>query len=251
MTFNNPHYPPSYQPLVEASKPVVSINWQFLMQTRVEVIQAHQDIPGYLLMPEAHALIESELNLTHKLAMEMLFILGARVSEMLLLTPQHFVFGQNVCYVNMPTLKKRSNGSRARKRKRLNDAEPLGKLPLRHVPITDQKFIKRLQSHIVTNQIPPSRRFFSVTRRTINRWIEETVKNYEAINGPLPVNITPHTLRHSFGVNAILHLTPIKILQNWMGHSNQTNTEIYTRVLFSDSFEFSNRIVWRPSVGEY
>lgn len=248
MTHNHLHISASPSLKISQFGPIVEINWTYLMQTRCEVIQSNDDVPAYLLMPEVIGLIDSELHNTKRLVIEMMFILGCRVSELLLLTPRHFVFDGQNSYVNMPTLKRRIAGTGKRKRKRLNEADELGKLPLRQVPITDQQFIARIQSYIVSERLSTSRRFFAVTRRTINRWIENTVETYESKYGPTQVNITPHTFRHSFAINAILHFTPLKILQNWLGHENQSSTEIYTKVLFSDSFEFAKRIAWRPTI---
>jgi integrase len=236
---------PSVQ--ISAEGPIVDINWPYLMKTRAEVIQANDSMPAYLLMPEVTRLIDSELNANRRMAFEIMWMLGCRVSELLLLTPRHFVFNGESSYVNMPTLKRRAADNK-RRRKRLNDSDSLGNLPLRQIPITDVQFIARLQSYIATERLPDNRRFFAITRRTVNRWLDESVAQYEAHYGPLQVHVSPHTFRHSFGVNAVLHFTPLKILQGWLGHTSQANTEIYTKVLFSDSFEFAKRIAWRPVI---
>ncbi len=219
------------------------------MQTRAEVLQRHDEMPAYLLMPEAVLLIDSELNVKRRLAMEIMYMTGCRVSEMLLLTPRHFVFSENGAnYVNIPTLKKRNDSKKITKKRRrkFSDTDLLGTLPLRQVPISDPLFIERVKSYIVTEQLSPSRRFFSCVRRTVNRWIEETVERYIDRNGPFQVHISPHTFRHSFAVNAVLHFTPARILQSWLGHSSISSTEVYMNVLFSDTFAFSERISWRP-----
>ena len=234
-------------PLIE-QKPIVDINWQYLLQTRAQVIQASEDLPAYLLMPEITALIESELDMTRQFAFEMMFITGCRVSELLLLTPNHFVLTEpEQGYVNMPTLKRRDN-PKGRKRQRLNTKVSLGKLPLRQVPITDPLFIAKVQRYIKTNKLAKNKPFFNVTRRTIARWLKEAVDNYQASHAPFEVNISPHTFRHSYAVNAILHFVPVKILQSWLGHESQKSTEVYAKVLFSDSFEFAKRISWRPTL---
>lgn len=226
--------------------PIVDINWQYLLRTRAEVIQAHDDVPAYLLMPEVFSLIDSELNAHRRMAFEIMFITGCRVSELLLLTPRHLVINGQSSYVNMPTLKRRAQHQAKRRRKRLNDADSLGTLPLRQIPITDPQFIARLQSYIETERLTENRRFFGVSRRTVNRWVDEAVARHEQLHGPFQVHVTPHTFRHSFGVNAVLHFTPLKILQSWLGHSSLASTEVYAKVLFSDSFEFAKRIAWRP-----
>lgn len=233
---------------IASEGPILDINWHYLMKTRAEVIQANESMPAYLLMPEITSLIDSELNANRRMAFEIMWMLGCRVSELLLLTPRHFVFNGESSYVNMPTLKRRPSETTKRRRKRLNDSDTLGNLPLRQIPITDAQFVERLKSYIVTERLPDNRRFFGVTRRTINRWVDEAVSNYEEQYGPFQVHLSPHVFRHSYAVNAVLHFTPLKILQGWLGHASQANTEIYTKVLFSDSFEFAKRIAWRPII---
>jgi len=49
--------------------------------------------------------------------------------------------------------------------------------------------------------------------------------------GALPTNVTPHTFRHSFAVNAVLHGVPLPVIKQWLGHRNIQSTEIYTQVL--------------------
>ncbi len=237
---------PSLQ--IATDGPIVDINWHYLMKTRAEVIQANDAMPAYLLMPEITSLIDNELNANRRMAFEMMWMLGCRVSELLLLTPRHFVFNGQSSYVNMPTLKRRTPDQTKRRRKRLNDSDSLGNLPLRQIPITDVQFVARLQSYMVTERLPENRRFFGITRRTINRWVDEAVAKHEAQHGPFQVHISPHLFRHSYAVNAVLHFTPLKVLQGWLGHASQANTEIYTKVLFSDSFEFAKRIAWRPVI---
>jgi integrase len=48
-----------------------------------------------------------------------------------------------------------------------------------------------------------------------------------AVRAGIPKNVTPHTLRHTFGSLAVLKGMPLRVLADIMGHSTITMTEIY------------------------
>ena len=52
----------------------------------------------------------------------------------------------------------------------------------------------------------------------------------------------PHTFRHSFAINCIMHGVPITVLREWLGHRDITKTLIYTQILAQDSREFMENV---------
>jgi integrase len=54
----------------------------------------------------------------------------------------------------------------------------------------------------------------------------------------------PHTLRHSFAVNCIMHQVPITVLREWLGHRDITKTLIYTQILAHDSRTFMENVAF-------
>jgi site-specific recombinase XerD len=64
-----------------------------------------------------------------------------------------------------------------------------------------------------------------LTTRSIERIVEKYVK---AIG--LPVKATPHTLRHSFATDLLINGADIRSVQEMLGHSNISTTQIYTHV---------------------
>ncbi|MBI2020256.1 tyrosine-type recombinase/integrase [Candidatus Daviesbacteria bacterium] len=64
-----------------------------------------------------------------------------------------------------------------------------------------------------------------LTTRSIERIIEKYVK---ALG--LPVKATPHTLRHSFATDLLINGADIRSVQEMLGHSNISTTQIYTHV---------------------
>jgi len=54
----------------------------------------------------------------------------------------------------------------------------------------------------------------------------------------------PHTLRHSFAVNCVMHGVPITVLREWLGHRDITKTLIYTQILAQDSRTFMEQVAF-------
>lgn len=64
-----------------------------------------------------------------------------------------------------------------------------------------------------------------LTPRSIERIVEKYVKQVG-----LPVKATPHTLRHSFATDLLINGADIRSVQEMLGHSNISTTQIYTHV---------------------
>lgn len=64
-----------------------------------------------------------------------------------------------------------------------------------------------------------------LTPRSIQRIIEKYVKR-----AALTVKATPHTLRHSFATDLLINGADIRSVQEMLGHSNISTTQIYTHI---------------------
>jgi len=69
----------------------------------------------------------------------------------------------------------------------------------------------------------------SSPKRLTNRSIEKSMKKYVIMAG-LPLNTTPHVLRHSFSTDLLAQGVDIRILQEFLGHKNIAATQIYAHV---------------------
>lgn len=64
-----------------------------------------------------------------------------------------------------------------------------------------------------------------LTPRSIERIVEKYVKGVG-----LSVKATPHTLRHSFATDLLINGVDIRSVQEMLGHSNISTTQIYTHI---------------------
>jgi integrase len=170
----------------------IEIDWPLLLEQRSAVLR-HTETPAYLLLPEIHQLMDVVRQDNLLLMINTLWHTGARISECLALTPNHFVLDARQPYVSVETLKSRGRPKRA------------GRVKPRLVPLCDLQFIRQLERYIASHHIRKNQLLFPITRSAANKRFDRLVAN---MTHKPSIKITPHTFRHSFAVNAIFHGTP-------------------------------------------
>ena len=150
---------------------------------------------------------------------------GARISEVLALTPASFVDDGYDFGVILKTLKQR----RGRPSKKA-----LQRSPKRYVPILDHLLQDRIQSYLYVGHFRKTERIFPMARQTVNRHIHALVESVGGADFP----ISSHTFRHSFAIHLLLHGRPLKYVSQLLGHKSIKSTEIYTNVLTIDGGHF-------------
>ena len=64
-----------------------------------------------------------------------------------------------------------------------------------------------------------------LTPRSVERLLKKYVRKVK-----LPVEATPHTIRHSYATDLLIAGADIRSVQEMLGHKNISTTQIYTHV---------------------
>jgi len=204
----------------------IEIDWPVLLKQRPAVLK-HSELPAYLLLPEIHQLLDEITQDNVRLMINTLWHTGARISECLALTPADFALDTAQPYVSIHTLKTRGRPKKS------------GRHRPRLVPIADEHYLRQCQRYIRSHQVRPQERLFPITRSAVNKRLNRLVAR---LTHKPSIHLTPHTFRHAFAVNAILHGTPLPVLQGWLGHAHIHSTLVYTQVLSLETHHLMRRI---------
>lgn len=177
-------------------------------------------LPKFLTQPQMQTLLETPVQLWKNgkleefaafrdtLIMELLYGGGLRVSELCGLNYEHIDLDQAVARVI-------GKGNKER-------LCPLGPVALRCLNTFTDRFdlSKELDSPIVCQQNG---------RRMEPRQVQKLLKVHLAAAG-LPLDMTPHKLRHSFATHLLDNGADLRIVQELLGHSSLSTTQLYTHV---------------------
>lgn len=190
-------------------------------------------MPHYLLAPEVCQLLPYLLDLKQRLFLETLWNTGARLNECLALTPADFQLEDESGavlarpFVVLKTLKQRSRG-----RGRPSREEQLNRI----VPLFDESYAHRLREYFTTMRPKKYEPLWPVASdETPRNWIKAAVSRAERDGVTFTIGtITPKTFRHSFAMHLIQNHVPLKVVQSYMGHTEASSTEVYTKVFALD-----------------
>jgi site-specific recombinase XerD len=166
--------------------------------------RAHRTLPHVLNEQQINSLISaaaahSKTGLRDAAVIEMLYSSGLRVSELVQIRSNQLT-GE--------VLRVRGKGSKER--------EVFVGKPAYLATI---KYLGSLQIKDKSNRI------FSLTSRTIERILART-----SLLANIDPAATPHTLRHSYATHLLAGGADIRVIQELLGHSNLSTTEIYTHL---------------------
>ena len=199
-----------------------------------------------------------------RLLVEVLWNTGARISEVLELTPGSVNFNQHT--ITIRSIKKRKFYKKAKDirneirglelalandpdskilqrkledaRRRLSACKKEPPPPVfRTIPITPD-LSGKIAAYCMQNGLKNHDRLFPISR----------VRAYHIVRrGGEKAGIDkdrrhPHVFRHGFAVNAVLSGVPPLVLRRWMGHARIETTLIYTEILAQDTREYLERM---------
>ena len=192
------------------------IDYEKLISRRPIVMEKVEAMPSYLLKPEILKLLNKEKNQTYRLIYDLMWSTGARISEVLALTPASFDKERHGLNVNLHTL--RSHPGRPKKNQ-LRISE-------RSVQICDLALIDRIKCYKNSGHFKQKDRFFTMSRQTVNHHLLKLIE-YEM---GAPFIVTSKIFRHSFAIHMLLHGRQIDDISRILGLRTNQSAENYRQV---------------------
>lgn len=168
-------------------------------------------LPKVMTVEELACILNSGLNTTEKLIVELLYGCGLRVSELANLNT-------NDIDIRSKYVKCYGKGSKER-------IVPFGE----KAQTALRKYLKQREIIILKTRQESNKRLLlkdngkNISRQDIYNFIK---KQGEKINK----HISPHTLRHSFATHLLENGADLRVVQELLGHSDVSTTQLYTHI---------------------
>jgi site-specific recombinase XerD len=163
-------------------------------------------IPDVLTKEEVKQLINSISNEKSKLMVSLMYACGFRVSELVNLKLGDFDFAQKIGHVRQ---------GKGKKDRVFNIPDFL----IDNLKEYSEKQKQENQEHLFSG--PKGR----LSPRNIEKIVQLAAKKAQ-----IQKDVHPHTLRHSFATHLLENGTDIRIIQEILGHSSISTTELYTHI---------------------
>jgi site-specific recombinase XerD len=159
--------------------------------------------------------LNTKVGLRDRAILELLFSSGLRVSELVGLDRDHI------------NLKRREFTVRGKGQKdRPIFISPAAAKWLEHyLAKRDDKAPSLFIRYSGTKEVDQSGNFQRLTQRSVQR----LVARYAVLAG-ITKHVSPHTLRHSFATDLLMNGADLRSVQEMLGHSNISTTQIYTHI---------------------
>jgi len=174
-------------------------------------------LPVVLSMEEVNALIESPdvstpLGVRDRTIFEVMYATGLRVSELVNLSMDDL-------HLDLELIKTLGKGNKERL------------LPIGDTAITWlKKYFEQTRKPLVEKYGERKEVFLNFRGKKLTRQsIWRMIKKYIAQVG-IKKDVTPHTLRHSFATNLLENGADLRVVQELLGHSDISTTQIYTHI---------------------
>ena len=154
----------------------------------------------YLKKDEWLRLLESVDNYRDKLIVKLLYSTGMRVGELSKLKVEDIDFQER--FIHIPAENTKTNTART--------------------VIVPKEVLSDISAHLRTLKIKRGRLFALTVRR-----LQQLIKKYAQRAN---IEASPHTLRHTHIVHALLDRIPITAVQKQVGHKKLTTTQIYSNL---------------------
>lgn len=182
---------------------------------KINTPKFYRKLPNILTIEEVDNLLDIKLNTPYdyrnKAMLELMYSSGLRVSELINLELKDIDLDNNYvrCF---------GKGSKER-------IVPIGEYSSKYLNIYINEYRDSMKKGYYTEKIFLNNHGKELTRQGLFKIIKKIAKE-KNINK----NITPHMLRHSFATHLLNNGADLRTIQEMLGHSSISTTQIYTNV---------------------
>lgn len=173
-------------------------------------------LPNYLTEEEIKKILDINLNTPYdyrnKAMLELLYATGIRISELINLKLENIYFDDDVILV-------KGKGNKER-------ICPFSTYAKHYLKVYLENYRNSLIKKTKNNYVFLNNHGKNMTRQGFFKILKE-IANKKKITK----EISPHTIRHSFATNLLKNGADLRIIQELLGHSDLSTTEIYTHVV--------------------
>lgn len=183
----------------------------------LEAPKKAQHLPVVLSMEEVVSLIESPdvskpLGVRDRAIFEVMYATGLRVSELINLSMDDL-------HLDLGLIKTVGKGDKER-------LLPIGETAIKWL----KQYFEKTRTNLTTRYGEKTAVFLNfrgqhLTRQSIWRMIKKYIQQVG-----IKKDVTPHTLRHSFATNLLANGADLRVVQELLGHSDISTTQIYTHI---------------------
>lgn len=175
----------------------------------------YRKLPNILTIEEVDKLLDIELNnafdFRNKAILELMYSSGLRVSELINLELKDIDLTNNYvrCF---------GKGNKER-------IVPIGEYASKYLNIYINEYRDSMKKGYYTEKIFLNNHGKEMTRQGLFKIIKKIAKDKD-----IDKNISPHMLRHSFATHLLNNGADLRTIQEMLGHSSISTTQIYTNV---------------------
>ena len=172
-------------------------------------------LPNYLTIEEVDKLLDVRLDTPlayrNKAMLELLYSTGVRITELIELKLNNIDFTDELIRVM-------GKGSKER-------IIPLGEEAVKYLSL----YINQYRNLILKTKTSEYLFINNFGNQITRQGFFKIIKNECKIHG-IEKNVSPHTLRHSFATHLLNNGADLRIIQELLGHSDISTTQIYTHI---------------------
>ena len=172
-------------------------------------------LPTYLTVDEIDRLLDievkNEFDARNKSILELLYATGLRISELINLEFKNIDINEAIVRVI-------GKGSKER-------IVPINDTSIKYLKTYVKDYRYKLVKKEQNNYIYLNNHGKKMTRQGVYKMIKK-----RCLEEGIKKDVSPHTLRHSIATHMLLNGADLRIIQEFLGHSDISTTEIYTHI---------------------